>query len=140
MNMSYQSLCTAFQGDRKENLTAKLMDRHHWTQKKAHQAIDEYMMFLYIASLNGGVHLVPTQDIDCVWEADILQSTAQYMATCVALCGRVIHHTGTAEMQKTHATTSTQAAFAKTQALFGQYFSSSRLSENLMPAAACGVL
>ena len=72
-------------------------------------------MFLYIASLNVGMHLVPTQEIDCVWETDILQSTAQYMQTCQALCGQVIHHTGVAEMQKTRPLVNAEAAFAKTQ-------------------------
>ncbi|MGD1865536.1 MAG: hypothetical protein ACFB0D_13365 [Phormidesmis sp.] len=145
MNNSYQSLCDVFRGDRRTNLTAALMKQHRWPQGKASKAVDEYVMFLYVASLNAGVHLVPTQEIDCVWEADILQSTAQYMQTCQTLCGRVIHHAHVAELKQAHASTDTEsidteAAFATTQTLFGQYFGETRLSRGLLPAAACGVL
>lgn len=140
MKNSYQSLCDVFQGDRRSTLTAELVDRYQWQPEKASQAVDEYVMFLYVASLNTGVSLVPTQEIDCVWEADILQSTAQYMQTCHALCGRVIHHAGAAEMQKAQPFTSTETAFAKTQALFHQYFGMTRLSGESLPVAACGVL
>ncbi|MEM9149852.1 MAG: hypothetical protein AAGB19_05300 [Cyanobacteria bacterium P01_F01_bin.3] len=139
MKNSYQSLCDAFEGDRRSTLVSKLVDQYQWQPEKASKAIDEYVMFLYIASLNIGVHLVPTQDIDCVWETDILQSTAQYVQTCQILCGQIIHHIGTAEMQKVHTPAGAEAAFAKTKALFRQYFGQTSLCGELSPAA-CGLL
>lgn len=139
MEKAYLSLCDAFEGDRRKNLALALMKQHHWQLHQANDVIDEYIMFLYIASQNVDVPLIPTREIDCAWEADILQSTSQYMQTCQALCGQIIHHAGAAEMQKNHTLTKTKTAFAKTLALFSQYFDKTRLSGGLLPAA-CGVL
>ena len=135
----YQQLCDAFEGSRRTQLLAELTYRYRWTQEKAGQVVDEYIMFLYIASLNIGVHLVPTQEIDYVWEDDILQSAAQYMQTCQTLCGHVIHHAGEIEIKKTHPAKNTAAAFTRTHTLFAQYFGKTQLSGGLV-AAACGVL
>jgi len=136
---AYSTLCSRFQGNRRTVLTRYLTARYSWSLAQANRAIDEYAMFLYVASLHLGVHLIPTQEIDCVWEADILQSTAQYMHTCHALCGSMIHHADVAEMEKESTFAGVESAFAQTRSLFEQHFGKQALSYNALPAA-CGML
>ena len=104
MNSSYATLCSFYDSDRRAALTQSLITRYQWTPAQARRAIDEYLMFLTVAAQPKRPHpvaaLVPTQEVDCVWEADILQNTAQYMQTCEQFCGRVIHHGEASELQK----------------------------------------
>ncbi|MGD1900021.1 MAG: hypothetical protein ACFB16_24130 [Phormidesmis sp.] len=97
-------------------------------------------------SLHTGIPLIPSREVDCVWEADILQSTARYMQTCQALCGKMIHHAQREEIHETATFESIEVAFRHTQALLAQHFGASSNSQALSEstitnsAAACGAL
>ena len=136
MTTPYQRLCNTFQSKRRDRLASHLSSCYHWPTAKAHRTIDEYVMFLYVASRHLDTHLVPTQAVDYVWEADILQNTVQYIQTCQSLCGEVINHTRNVSLVTSASTKSTKAAFNHTQGLLAQYFGE-RLSGDI---AACGVL
>ncbi|MEO0645990.1 MAG: hypothetical protein AAFZ17_07535 [Cyanobacteria bacterium J06650_10] len=136
MRNSYQTLCDTFQNNRRDRLVQHLSNHYHWPEPKAHRTVDEYVMFLYVASRHLETPLVPTQAIDYAWEADILQNTAQYMQTCESLCGKMIHHTQKNPLHTSPTSESVEAAFNQTQALFTRYFGHSVSGH----AAACGVL
>ncbi|MGB7086647.1 MAG: hypothetical protein WBD47_13910 [Phormidesmis sp.] len=140
MKNSYLTLRRLFQGQRRQILVASLMRRYGWQQQQADRAVTRYLRFLSIASLHADVVLAPTQEIDCVWEADILQNTAQYMQMCHRLCGDVIHHADESQIQNCVAFESLEVAFANTQALFVHYFGDALLGDRADQAAACGVL
>lgn len=89
---TYQNLCETFQGQHRADLIARLVSGQQWPADRADQAITQYLMFLSLASIHRNQFLVPTADIDCVWEMDILQDTAQYIQLCQRLCGEIIHH------------------------------------------------
>ena len=117
----YQPLCKTFQNNRRDRLVKHLSHRYHWPATKAHRTVDEYIMFLYVASRHLDSQLVPTQTIDYAWEADILQNTAQYIQTCQHLCGEVINHTRSdrpnENQDEADSNESTKAAFNHTQSL-----------------------
>ncbi|MEL6470555.1 MAG: hypothetical protein AAFQ74_12575 [Cyanobacteria bacterium J06623_4] len=140
MKDSYHSLCNQFEGERSTYLKDHLIQRYGWPERQAFQAVRQYIMFLYIASLNLHRSLVPTQQIDCVWEADILHNTAQYIRTCQQLCGEVIHHAGGSQIQQVSDGSKLAVAFAETQQLFTQHFGEDSLGGYTATAAACGVL
>ncbi|MEL6605503.1 MAG: hypothetical protein AAFP20_20020 [Cyanobacteria bacterium J06614_10] len=137
---SYHSLCDQFEGERSTYLKEHLTMHHGWPEEQASQAVRQYVMFLYIASLNLHRPLVPTQQIDRVWEADILRDTAQYIRTCRQLCGEVIHHAGSSRLQPVSDSSKQAIAFADTQRLFAQHFGENSLDGRAAMAAACGVL
>lgn len=138
MKTSYQTLCRLFEGSRRADLAQSLVARHCWTQNQAEQAIDEYLMFLFVAGQPTGHSLVPTVAIDCVWEADILQSTAQYIQTCERFCGRVIHHSSSAELQQSPNFVGNEQAFAHTREIIKEHFGNDAVK--FSAAAACGLL
>ena len=150
MRLSYHSLCVAFEGARKEQLAVDLMDRHGWSKPKTHQAITQYLMFLYISARHRSVHLVPTCEIDCVWEAAILQNTQQYVQTCQQFCGEIIHHANQEQIQQLPTFPGTEVAFNQTQRLFQTYFGvdasangdicDTNKNKQSAIAAACGVI
>ena len=136
--LSYQALCTLFETDRRADLVSALIERHHWTLNKAERAIDEYLMFLFVAAQPSNLPLVPTANVDCVWEADILQNTAQYIQTCDRFCGRIIHHSSATALKKAATFDSIERAFSDTQTLLSQRFGTE--AAPLSDAAACGLL
>lgn len=160
MKNSYQDLCNVFQGHRRTTLENHLVKHYEWSTAKANRAVTQYLMFLFLASeqiseqiseqvpelisekmpKKTTVSLIPTADIDCVWEADILQNTAQYMQLCHNLCGTVIHHVNGEEIEKLSDFENIETVFSQTQVLFTQRFGHEALGENPSPMAACGVL
>jgi len=134
---TYQNLCKVFQGEHRIELFTQLKTSYHWQADKADRAITQYLMFLSLASMHKDQSLVPTADIDCVWETDILQNTARYVRLCKHLCGDVIHHVSGDNLEPSKV----KKAFNHTLALFSQQFEDETLGEVLSsPAAACGVL
>lgn len=133
---AYQNLCETFQGQHRADLTARLIAGQQWQADRANQAITQYLMFLSLASIHRDQCLVPTADIDCVWEMDILQNTAQYIQLCQRLCGETIHHISgnNVEFNKI------ETAFNQTLLLLFQQFGKDALGKAISPAAACGVL
>ncbi|MEL6454061.1 MAG: hypothetical protein AAFQ40_04990 [Cyanobacteria bacterium J06623_5] len=140
MKDSYHYLCDQFKGERSAYLKGHLIHQYGWPEAQAYQAVRQYVMFLYIASLNLHRHLVPTQQIDRVWEADILHNTAQYIRTCQQICGEVIHHAADSQIQQISELSKLESAFAETQRLFAQHFGECSLGSYAVTAAACGVL
>ncbi|MEL7510642.1 MAG: hypothetical protein AAGM27_00615 [Cyanobacteria bacterium J06554_3] len=137
---TYQELCTHYEGTRRTALVTQLETRYGWQPDKADRVLTQYLMFLYIASRHQENPLVPTSDIDCVWETDILQNTAQYMETCQQLCGGVIHHAGATGLPLTPDKDNVQQAFKETQQLFQLYFGQEVFTGQTLKIAACGVL
>ena len=101
-------------------------------------------MFLFVAAQPSTLPLVPTVDVDRVWEADILQNTAQYIQTCERFCGRIIHHGSATELRKVATFDGIERAFVHTQAMLGQHFDIFDITDTraakLSHAAACGLL
>ncbi|MEL7350631.1 MAG: hypothetical protein AAF171_05350 [Cyanobacteria bacterium P01_A01_bin.116] len=139
----YQALYTEFQGARRTDLTESLRGHYGWGTSRSNEAITQYLMFLSLAAHYTGpktpLGLVPTADVDRVWEMDILNNTARYMQLCQQLCGRVIHHVGATEFNRSSNTKSVEVSFAWTSDLFSQYFGDRALGK-APRAAACGVL
>jgi len=111
-----------------------------WPITQSSRIVEQYAMFLYIASIYPSRHLVPSAEIDAIWEADILHSTAQYAQTCEQLCGRIIHHAKVEELEQRPDFPGVTAAFKQTQRLFSQHFGEDLLGMLTPTAAACGVL
>lgn len=132
---SYHNLCKTFQGKHRVDLITQLTANHHWQTERADHAVTQYLMFLSLASIYKDQSLVPTADIDCVWEADILQDTARYVQLCEHLCGDVIHHVSQDNVEFNKI----EKAFNQTLALFSQQFGIESLGER-PSTAACGVL
>ena len=137
---TYQRLCEQFQKRRYDSLRSRLQHQPGWSQQRANYAVNQYLKFLAIASQHRQLSLVPTQDIDCAWEADILQNTQQYMQTCQQLCGEVIHHANTAELAARAGFSGMEVGFEQTQQLFSRYFGEAAQSSFPSQAAACGLL
>lgn len=137
---SYSDLARQFQNRRYQYLTDHMSDRYGWSAIQADASVRRYLMFLYIKSVHQSLYLVPTEEIDCVWEADILHNTAQYMQTCEQLCGSVIHHAATEEIMHLPDFPGMEAAFVQTRELFNRYFGERALGDRILKAAACGVL
>ena len=140
MKGTYQELCTYYEGSRRTALINQLETHYDWPLVKAERALTQYLMFLYIASHHPGTQLVPTDEIDCVWETDILQDTAQYIQTCKSFCGEVIHHVGVVTVRTSTKASVTQQAFETTQLLFQRHFGQEVFAEQPLHIAACGVL
>ena len=111
-----------FQGDRHQALVRELICRYAWTRDRAERAVVQYQQFLQLAAVYKGIPLIPTCEIDRVWEADILRNTWQYMRTCHQLCGKMIHHAGEADIRERLKEQAPEQAFAQTQTLLQQHF------------------
>lgn len=93
-----------------------------WTRKRTTRALTHYMMFLTLIQTYPNTRLVPTWDIDQVWQQHILSNTYQYEKDCRMLFGRMIHHisdTGGGDEKRWQAF---ETAFANTKVLFKKHF------------------
>ena len=137
MTVTYADLSCLFEGDRRQSLERCVRKRYDWTPSQTRRAVDRYVMFLYVASQLRSACLVPTREIDCVWETDILRSTEYYSQLCQQLCGRMIHHASETEMQEIVQFPGMEITFSQTKAIFSEYFGAGALVGQM---AACGVL
>ena len=106
----------------RQSLVKQLMKRYQWSRRKATRATIRYLMFLFLAALYPCKTIVPTCEIDCVWEQHILNNTSQYIRDCEQLLGRVIHHASETEVWEEPKSQKANLAFAQTQALVEQHF------------------
>jgi Glycine-rich domain-containing protein-like len=63
-----------------------------WTFQQIEVAIARYKMFLHLQFLYPNSQLVPTKEIDEVWNAHILTDTRRYIDDCENLYGYILHH------------------------------------------------
>jgi hypothetical protein len=70
-------------------------DRRHgerlWDEERVERALHEYRQFLALMLWHPEAFLVPSEDIDEVWHAHVL-NTARYQADCETIFGRFQHH------------------------------------------------
>ena len=138
MKKTYDVFRMMFQGHDRTPLIKRVMTRYGWSHCRTKRAIHRYRMFLFIAAMNVRMTLVPTQEIDCVWEEDILNNTEQYVATCYHLCGQLINHADAIALTKASDFQDRETAFERTKCLFDHYFGLSVLGNSIDQPAACG--
>jgi hypothetical protein len=73
------------------NLRNKVKRENNWDEKTWKLASEEYVRFLTLRQKYPSVTLVPSEFVDAVWHAHIL-NTEQYHADCDRLFGRYLHH------------------------------------------------
>ena len=119
-------------------LIQRLMNRHGWSHAQAEIATVRYWLFLCVAALNVNITLVPTQEIDCVWEEHILTNTEEYVQICHQLCGGMINHADENSLRQTHDFKDITTAFEQTQTLLEFHVGLSFFGDSFYHAAACG--
>lgn len=62
-----------------------------WDEERVERALNEYKQFLALMYWNPEAVLVPSEDIDEVWHAHVL-NTARYQADCETIFGHFQHH------------------------------------------------
>jgi hypothetical protein len=62
-----------------------------WDEQRVERALHEYRQFLALMLWHPEALLVPSEDIDEVWHAHVL-NTARYQADCETIFGRFQHH------------------------------------------------
>jgi hypothetical protein len=65
--------------------------RRLWDEERVERALQEYKQFLALMLWNPEAFLVPSEDIDEVWHAHVL-NTARYQADCEVIFGCFQHH------------------------------------------------
>jgi hypothetical protein len=135
---AYDSFRMMFKGRDRTSLLDRVMTRYGWHRRRAKRAICRYWMFLFIAAMNLNVTLVPTYEIDCVWEEDILTNTEQYVEACRDLCGQLINHADAIALAQADDFQDMESAFEQTKTLFEHYFGLSVLGDSTSQPAACG--
>lgn len=138
MKKAYNVFRMKFKGHDFTPLIHRIMTRYGWSRRLAERAAHRYWMFLFIAAVNVGITLVPTQEIDCVWEEDILNNTAQYVETCHDLCGQLINHADAIALAQASDFQDMATAFEQTKRLFDEYFGLAVLGDSIDQPAACG--
>ena len=138
MKKAYNVFEMMFKGCDRTPLINRVMTRYGWNRHRAERATHRYWMFLFIAAMNGGVTLVPPQEVDCVWEEDILNNTDRYVETCHNLCGQLINHADAIALAQASDFQDVETAFELTKRLFAQYFGLSVLGDSITQPAACG--
>ena len=92
-----------------------------WTQEQTKRGIARYLVFLTLKHLYPNVGIVPTQEIDRVWHAHILD-TSKYATDCEQVFGYFLHHFPYMGMRGEADQQDLQDAFAQTQSLFEEHF------------------
>jgi len=62
----------------------------NWTEKEMRKTIAQYFAFLYLVDHYPNLALVPTQNIDHIWQCHILD-TEKYAMDCQILFNRFVH-------------------------------------------------
>jgi len=100
-------------------VVAKLMDRDHgkgWCSAKARNILKRYRRFLYL-TVTQVDPVVPTEDIDELWHAHILDTRA-YAADCKATFGFFLHHFPYFGLRDHEDADALRKAFERTSALY----------------------
>jgi hypothetical protein len=105
-----------------ERIVKKAQTKNQWSNDKAAHAEKRYRNFLLLFStLEDGVPIIPTQDIDTVWHEHILDTHA-YMDDCHAVFGYYLHHVpffGQEEPDRVADLSNTEQAYEK---MFGEKY------------------
>ncbi|MBD2567791.1 glycine-rich domain-containing protein [Anabaena lutea] len=92
-----------------------------WTQEKTVQAIAHYKMFLLLHYLYPDQNIVPTEEIDLVWEHHFADN-AKYRQDCQMLFGHFLDHNPYFGILDEADEKNWLAAFAETKLLFEKHF------------------
>jgi hypothetical protein len=74
-----------------KSLEYKLTKDNNWTRPEYKEAEEEYIRFLTLRMLHPSVSIAPTELIDTVWHAHILNTEA-YHNDCNIMFGKYLHH------------------------------------------------
>lgn len=102
-----------------KSLKFKLMNDNGWTESDYNKAEGEYIRFLTLKMLYPGKSLAPSELIDVVWHAHILNTSA-YHEDCNELFGFYLHHIPHLENEKSD---TNETLFDETKKLFPIVFS-----------------
>lgn len=92
-----------------------------WKIEQVTRAIEQYRRFLFLNYLYPNQQIVPTQEIDRVWHAHILD-TEKYRQDCELLFGHFLHHYPYFGIRDEADRQQLEQAFSQTQELFKSYF------------------
>jgi hypothetical protein len=112
------------------NLRNKVKRENNWDEETWKLASEEYVRFLTLRQKYPSVTLVPSELVDVVWHAHIL-NTEQYHADCDRLFGRYLHHVPHLEDDVSE---ENEQGYLETQRLFQNEFGDSMLAPQ---AARC---
>lgn len=109
---------------------------YKWPLSKALEVEKWYRRFLYISSVEAGVAMVPSKDIDVFWHEHILD-TRKYFDDCERVFGRYFHHFPFFGTRGKQDEADLRDAYVLTNKLYLKYFNEMP-SKGDLDASVCG--